>query len=522
MTHASKSKPLVIGVVGKPSAGKSSFLNATTSAKAKVGNYPFTTITPNRGVHLYRTRCACSQFPLFQPYCTPNHGKCVGGTRYIPVELLDVAGLIPGASEGLGLGNQFLDDLRHAHVLIHVVDVSGTTDEKGQVTMGYDPSHDIDWLNGELHAWIFNNLWKRWSSILSRHKRKKCSIVETLTDQLSGYGCSKKFMVELCEQLNLCFSHFDSSVSASSTTTTTTNNNNNHNNHNNHTDAVAAVVVTRHLIETWDESMVRQFVWDFLRIRFPTVFALNKIDMKASAKNIDKLCKKYDEDRIVLTSALSEIFLRKMASDGYIHYLEGSDDFITLKDVMNGHNHNNNNNNNNSENNNSENDDRTLKPIENQKHETMLDNVRDFVLFRYGTTGVYQAVAKAIELQKQIAVYPVSYSLTALHQQQNNNDAHHVSEEQKQGMFQDVVMIKQGTSVRSFVHKAYRPLFDRHRQQQQQEQLEQHQQEYSKHRKHTNSTTVKWYCESEDGRRLSETEPIMNDCTLLRVVFTHE
>ncbi|KAI8801798.1 hypothetical protein BJ742DRAFT_653410, partial [Cladochytrium replicatum] len=67
---------------------------------------------------------------------------------------LDVAGLVPGASEGQeradGLGNQFLDDLRTADAFIHVVDVSGTTDAGGKEIVGYDPNNDIDWLRGEI------------------------------------------------------------------------------------------------------------------------------------------------------------------------------------------------------------------------------------------------------------------------------------------------------------------------------------------------------------------------------------
>jgi ribosome-binding ATPase YchF (GTP1/OBG family) len=83
--------------------------------------------------------------------------------------MLDVAGLVPGASEGRGLGNKFLDDLRHAHVLLHIIDVSGRTNEKGEETQGYDPLRDIEWLQDEIHSWIFNNLWKKWGSIVRRH-----------------------------------------------------------------------------------------------------------------------------------------------------------------------------------------------------------------------------------------------------------------------------------------------------------------------------------------------------------------
>lgn len=65
---------------------------------------------------------------------------------------------MPGASTGAGLGNQFLDDLRTADALIHVVDASGTTDENGKVTVGYDPINDIDWLRSEIHRFRQSNL----------------------------------------------------------------------------------------------------------------------------------------------------------------------------------------------------------------------------------------------------------------------------------------------------------------------------------------------------------------------------
>lgn len=81
----------------------------------------------------------------------------------MPIELLDVAGLVPGAHMGKGLGNRFLDDLRHADALIHVVDVSGTTDAEGKATRGYDPSVDIEWLRSEIVRWIQGNLMQKWS-----------------------------------------------------------------------------------------------------------------------------------------------------------------------------------------------------------------------------------------------------------------------------------------------------------------------------------------------------------------------
>lgn len=123
---------VIIGCVGKPSAGKSTFFNAVTDGKAKTGNFPFTTIEPNEGITYFMSQCPCVAKNK-SSVCQPRYGKCVQGTRYIPIKLLDVAGLIPGASEGAGLGNKFLDDLRHANVLMHIIDVSGRTNEKGEV-----------------------------------------------------------------------------------------------------------------------------------------------------------------------------------------------------------------------------------------------------------------------------------------------------------------------------------------------------------------------------------------------------
>lgn len=103
-----------------------------------------------------KVECACKKYGK-EALCAPRYGKCENGKRYLPVKVLDVAGLIPGASEGLGLGNKFLDDLRTATVLLHVVDVSGTTNEKGEQTKGYDPTRDVEWLQQEIHSYFFFN-----------------------------------------------------------------------------------------------------------------------------------------------------------------------------------------------------------------------------------------------------------------------------------------------------------------------------------------------------------------------------
>ena len=129
---------MLIGLVGLPNSGKSTALKALTLADVQIANYPFTTIEPNQAVGHVIRECACKKQGV---KCNPHNSTCIDGNRWIPVKLLDVAGLVPGAHEGKGLGNQFLDDLRQADGLIHVLDSSGLTDTEGKQRPADDP-HD--------------------------------------------------------------------------------------------------------------------------------------------------------------------------------------------------------------------------------------------------------------------------------------------------------------------------------------------------------------------------------------------
>jgi len=171
-------------------------------AEANPPAHSFTTIDPQRAIGYLQIDCACARFGL-SDRCKPNYGSCVEGRRSVPIELLDVAGLVPGAHEGKGLGNKFLDDLRHADALIHVVDVSGTTDAEGKNTRGYDPSVDIAWLRSEIVAWIRGNLMSKWGSIKRRHIAVKATAVETLQNQFSGYGSTSVVVARTLDKLAL-------------------------------------------------------------------------------------------------------------------------------------------------------------------------------------------------------------------------------------------------------------------------------------------------------------------------------
>src|SRR3989344_3018301 len=152
---------MLIGVVGKANVGKSTLFKAMTMADVLIANYPFATIEPNKGFGFVRIPCVDA---FFGTQCNPRVGYCEEHNRFVPVEIVDVAGLVPGAHEGKGMGNHFLDDLRPADALIHVVDISGGTNEKGDpVEPGsYDPLNDIRFLETELDMWYLQILNKGW------------------------------------------------------------------------------------------------------------------------------------------------------------------------------------------------------------------------------------------------------------------------------------------------------------------------------------------------------------------------
>jgi hypothetical protein len=176
---------LSIALAGKPNAGKSTFYKAATMADVDVGNYPFTTIDPNKGVTHARTDCPC--LDRDERCGTEN---CHDGKRYVPVELLDVAGLVPGAHEGKGLGNQFLDELTNADVILNVVDASGGTNAEGEpVDVGtHDPVEDVDFVEEEMDLWLAGIVDRNWEGVERKSRSPDFDMDETLSDMLTGFG----------------------------------------------------------------------------------------------------------------------------------------------------------------------------------------------------------------------------------------------------------------------------------------------------------------------------------------------
>ncbi len=174
-----------IGLAGKPNSGKSTFFKAATLANVEIANHPFTTIDANHGITYVRTQCPCKELGKL---C----GQCQDGVRYVPVEVIDVAGLVPDAHKGRGLGNAFLDNLRQANAIIHVIDVSGGTDIEGNpVGIGqHDPLEDIEFLEHEITMWMFGILKRNWDRLSRRIQAENLKLEQVVSDQLQGAGVS--------------------------------------------------------------------------------------------------------------------------------------------------------------------------------------------------------------------------------------------------------------------------------------------------------------------------------------------
>jgi len=274
---------MLIGLVGKPSAGKSTFFKAATLAEVSIASYPFTTIKPNHGMGYVKVDCIDREFNV---QCNPSHGFCIKGKRFIPVELMDVAGLVPGASEGKGLGNQFLDDLRQADVFVHIVDVSGTTDAEGKQTENYDPCNDIKFLEDELNKWFHGILVKAWKSFARKVELEDLSFSEAVAKQFSGLKVSEEHVKSILSKTNL-----------------------------------------PEKVSSWNEEQLFWFASELRRESKPMIIAANKVDMPRGRKNYEMLKDKFPALIIVPCSSDAELALREAAKAGLIEYIPGSREF---------------------------------------------------------------------------------------------------------------------------------------------------------------------------------------------------
>ena len=280
---------MLIGIVGKPSSGKSTFLNAACLTDAKVGDYPFTTIEPNIGTGHVVTQCVCEELGVID---NPVNSTCRNHHRYIPVKLLDVAGLVPDAHNGKGLGNKFLSDLSRADVLLHVLDISGELDLEGRKVEGldHDPLEDIQFLEREINLWFRDILLRTdWKKFTNKITMEKSNFIDALYERLSGLSIQKIHIIQ----------------------------------------ALSKSEVNTERPDTWGVTEIEQFSTILREISKPIAIIANKIDKKHSIDNFNRIQEKLGSP-VIPASSLAEFFLRQLSERKILKYNPGASSFTIL------------------------------------------------------------------------------------------------------------------------------------------------------------------------------------------------
>lgn len=280
---------MLIGIVGKPSSGKSTFFKAATLANVEIANYPFTTIKPNHAVGYVRIDCADKEF---NKKCSPHVGFCIQHQRFVPIDLLDVAGLVPEAHLGKGKGNQFLNDLNQADALIHIVDISGSVNAQGEPVepLSYNPAYDVSFLEVELDMWYYSILKNGWEKFSRQVQQEKAKVTTALAKQLSAVRVTEPLVEDALKNFHL----------------------------------------SPEEIMSWSDQNLKQLASYFRLHTKPMLIAANKIDVLGADKNYNQLVRQFPNYTIIPCSGDAELALREAAKQGIISYIPGDASFSIL------------------------------------------------------------------------------------------------------------------------------------------------------------------------------------------------
>ncbi len=277
-----------IGIIGKTNTGKTTFFNAATSSTAEVSTYPFTTKKPNVATGQVQTLCVCRELGVKDK---PRNSTCVDGWRFIPVEVLDLPGLIKGAWKGKGLGTQFLNVVAQADALLHVVDASGSIDPDGKIThpgMG-NPILDVYDIEEELVLW-FKVAVDRSIQRLKRRPIRSGAYDKALAKELAGIGVKLDQVTSALEASNLAEKH----------------------------------------PREWKDEDSRKFSEKIRTISKPTLIIANKMDLAHSEKNLEKLHDEFESQIVIPASSEAELALKRAQEKGLIQYVPGEETFRVL------------------------------------------------------------------------------------------------------------------------------------------------------------------------------------------------
>lgn len=280
---------MLIGLVGKPNVGKSTFFKASTMADVLIANYPFATIKANHGIAYVKIHDLATDFGKIS---NPREGYVKKGFRFVPFDLMDVAGLVEGASEGKGLGNEFLNDLAGADAFIHIVDMSGETDQEGKPTKDYYPGNDIKIIERELDLWYLGILKKVWKTFSRTVEAQKTNFAEAIFKQFSGLKVTIEDVKHVILKAGLNVEH----------------------------------------PSKWSDEEIMHFAKIMRKETKPMIIAANKIDRPNGFQNYEKIKKEFDYF-LVPCFAEGELSLRQADKLGIIEYIPGSNKFEIKKDL---------------------------------------------------------------------------------------------------------------------------------------------------------------------------------------------